>query len=273
MTDALASTLPPGRHGLSKEFIAANQSTRLISGFAHSVRERGYCATTIANITACASVSRRTFYEHFGSKAEIANCLLVKELAKSISMDSGLGIYAIETLMKAVEDREAAERSMQLLEEAMARLDDLEHPAEEIARPMLVGQPSGVKRPRLSKDFLANSQRSRVVSALARLTTEKGYFKVTVSDIVKTAGVARNTFYDNFGSKDDAIRGMVKSVSEGLGEWTKGLSLNSGFGILVVELVAHFVGEDRAAMERQATEVRQVLGLIRSALAETREAD
>jgi AcrR family transcriptional regulator len=60
--------LPPGRHGLPREFVAHNQRERLIAGLAEAVAENGYAGTTIAHITRYAAVSRRTFYEHFDSK-------------------------------------------------------------------------------------------------------------------------------------------------------------------------------------------------------------
>ncbi len=62
--------LPPGRHGLPREFVAHNQRERLIAGLAEAVVENGYSGTTIAHITSHAAVSRRTFYEHFSSKDE-----------------------------------------------------------------------------------------------------------------------------------------------------------------------------------------------------------
>jgi AcrR family transcriptional regulator len=43
---------------------------RLLEGMAHAVAQKGYADTTIADIVREASVSRRTFYEHFGTKAE-----------------------------------------------------------------------------------------------------------------------------------------------------------------------------------------------------------
>lgn len=62
--------LPPGRHGLPREFVSRNQYERLIAGLAEAVSENGYAGTTIAHITRHAAVSRRTFYEHFNSKDE-----------------------------------------------------------------------------------------------------------------------------------------------------------------------------------------------------------
>jgi AcrR family transcriptional regulator len=60
--------LPAGRHGYSREQVSHNQRERLIAALAQVVNERGYPDVTIADITAAAHVSRRTFYEHFDSK-------------------------------------------------------------------------------------------------------------------------------------------------------------------------------------------------------------
>ncbi len=49
---------------------AAEHRRRLLDGMAHAVAGKGYAETTIADIVRAASVSRRTFYEHFAGKAE-----------------------------------------------------------------------------------------------------------------------------------------------------------------------------------------------------------
>jgi AcrR family transcriptional regulator len=46
---------------------------RLMDGFTAAVADKGYAATTIADIVAAARVSKRTFYQHFADKEE---CLL-----------------------------------------------------------------------------------------------------------------------------------------------------------------------------------------------------
>ena len=66
----LASRLPPGRHGLSRVFVAENQRERLLNGVVEAVAEHGYNATTIAKISAAAKISRRTFYEYFEGKED-----------------------------------------------------------------------------------------------------------------------------------------------------------------------------------------------------------
>ena len=57
----------------------------------------------------------------------------------------------------------------------------------------------------LSKEFIAKHQRARIIAALAEETAARGYRSVTVADIVGRAGIARNTFYDNFSSKEDCF--------------------------------------------------------------------
>ncbi len=47
-----------------------NQRERIVAAMIDTVSERGYNATTVAHITKAASVSRRTFYEHFADKEE-----------------------------------------------------------------------------------------------------------------------------------------------------------------------------------------------------------
>jgi len=61
---------------------------RLLQGMAKAVYSKGYGATTIADIVAEAAVSRRTFYEHFATKAE---CLIA--LYESVSLE-GLSVLS-----------------------------------------------------------------------------------------------------------------------------------------------------------------------------------
>jgi AcrR family transcriptional regulator len=60
--------LPPGRHGLPREFVVQNQRDRLAAGIIACVAEHGYHETTISQIAAASGVSRRTFYSYFDSK-------------------------------------------------------------------------------------------------------------------------------------------------------------------------------------------------------------
>ncbi len=83
-----ADRLPPGRHGLSRLFVAENQRERLLNGVVEAVAEHGYNATTIARITAAAKISRRTFYEYFDGKED---CFLAAyEMIEAHVLDSML---------------------------------------------------------------------------------------------------------------------------------------------------------------------------------------
>lgn len=62
--------LPPGRHGLPREFVTRNQRDRLTAGTIARIAECGLHETTITQICAAAGVSRRTFYTYFSSKEE-----------------------------------------------------------------------------------------------------------------------------------------------------------------------------------------------------------
>lgn len=57
----------------------------------------------------------------------------------------------------------------------------------------------------LSREFIARHQQARIIAALAAEASERGYHAVTIADLVKRAGIARNTFYENFSSKEDCF--------------------------------------------------------------------
>jgi AcrR family transcriptional regulator len=60
-------------------------------------------------------------------------------------------------------------------------------------------------RQALPREFVTRHQKTRIIGALAEEASRKGYQAVTVADIVKRAGIARNTFYENFGSKEECF--------------------------------------------------------------------
>jgi AcrR family transcriptional regulator len=62
--------LPPGRHGLSREFVVGNQRGRIAAGMIEVVVARGYVATTVSQVVAAAGLGRRTFYNFYSDKAE-----------------------------------------------------------------------------------------------------------------------------------------------------------------------------------------------------------
>ena len=60
--------LPRRRYRNVRQELRASQEGRLISAVADSVAAKGYAATSVADITALAGVSRKTFYEYFDDK-------------------------------------------------------------------------------------------------------------------------------------------------------------------------------------------------------------
>jgi AcrR family transcriptional regulator len=62
--------LPPGRHGLPREFVVKNQRDRISSGMIRVVVDRGFQDASVTQIVTAAGVSRRTFYNYYSDKTE-----------------------------------------------------------------------------------------------------------------------------------------------------------------------------------------------------------
>ena len=77
MTSAVASdstSVPHAHHG------------RLLEGMARAVASKGYADTTIADIVREAAVSRRSFYEHFATKADCLIALYEAASAQALAV-------------------------------------------------------------------------------------------------------------------------------------------------------------------------------------------
>jgi AcrR family transcriptional regulator len=66
----LLAPLPRGRHGLTREEVAAHQRERIANGIATTVARYGYSGLTVEKVIATAGVSRSTFYSHFRDKRD-----------------------------------------------------------------------------------------------------------------------------------------------------------------------------------------------------------
>ncbi len=62
---------------------------RLLEGMARAVAEKGYAETTVADIVRAAAVSRRSFYEHFATKAECLIALYKAGSARALAVMAG----------------------------------------------------------------------------------------------------------------------------------------------------------------------------------------
>lgn len=63
--------LPPGRHGLPREYVAHNQRERILDAVIEVVAEVGYAELTVEAVVNRAGTSRRTFYQHFTNKEAV----------------------------------------------------------------------------------------------------------------------------------------------------------------------------------------------------------
>src|SRR5262245_1692817 len=57
----------------------------------------------------------------------------------------------------------------------------------------------------LTREEVANQQRTRILAATVDAVAERGYVETRVVDIIKTAGVSRKTFYELFEDKEDCF--------------------------------------------------------------------
>jgi len=99
-------------------------------------------------------------------------------------------------------------------------------------------QESAAQLPRgrhgLSRQFVFENQRERIIKATIQTVGEKGYAEATVADVIRLAELSRKTFYDHFKSKEDcflaAYDTIVKRITalaldayEHAESWTDGL--------------------------------------------------
>jgi AcrR family transcriptional regulator len=66
----------------------------------------------------------------------------------------------------------------------------------------------------LPREQVLASQRGRLLEAVAAAVSEKGYARMTVADVISRAGVSRETFYEQFESKEDAFLAALDTGAE-----------------------------------------------------------
>lgn len=80
-------------------------------------------------------------------------------------------------------------------------------------------------RHNLSREEVVSSQRERMLAAIGVAVAQKGYVHTTVADVIRGAGVSRETFYEHFANKeacflaafDAGVEGMLATMREALG--------------------------------------------------------
>lgn len=72
-----------------------------------------------------------------------------------------------------------------------------------------LGDPEGWRLPRgrhgLPREIVERSQRERLLAAVVRVTTAKGYEATTVGDVLAEAGVGRESFYELYADKRECV--------------------------------------------------------------------
>ncbi len=103
------TSLPRGPHGLAQELVTGSQRQRLLYAMTVVVAEKGYLATTVADVTSRAGVSRKTFYALFADKeecfiaaAEASRELTIKCLKASFAQSSEQSLAPVATLRASI---------------------------------------------------------------------------------------------------------------------------------------------------------------------------
>lgn len=128
--------LPPGRHGLPRDYVVEHQRERIVVAVAEVVSVTGYRDMTVESVIARAGVSRKTFYQHFDNR-EAAFLAAYDGFARQV-LDVILRAQAAEDSFSA-----RAERTIRAVLELLAA-----HPAETylcVVETLAVG-PAGARR-------------------------------------------------------------------------------------------------------------------------------
>jgi AcrR family transcriptional regulator len=99
----------------------------------------------------------------------------------------------------------------------------------------------------LSREFIAENQRERLLAAIAESLHEQGYDRTTVAAISTRAGVSKSDFYRHFASKDECffaaydeaverLRGEVLIACGERNGWAEGVC--SGLAAVLARLAA-----------------------------------
>jgi AcrR family transcriptional regulator len=87
--------------------------------------------------------------------------------------------------------------------------------------PQIGGSKVKPTRPELPRKFVAAGKRRRIMNAMAELCAEQGYEATKIADVVRRAGVARKTLYDNFDGKEEVFLAAFDSAVEEIVQLTE----------------------------------------------------
>jgi AcrR family transcriptional regulator len=120
--------LPSGREDLPEPIVAHSQRERILVAMAESCANKGFGATTIADIVRPAGVSRATFYELFEDKEDCFQAAM--ELSLADAMERVVGAFSPDKPWATlVRDSAAAFLDLLASRPAFARMAMVEAPA------------------------------------------------------------------------------------------------------------------------------------------------
>jgi AcrR family transcriptional regulator len=105
----------------------------------------------------------------------------------------------------------------------------------------VVGLPRGPHR--LTRDEVAESQRTRLMAALTRLLADRGWAGITVGALAREAGVSLATFYQHFADKTGCLLAAYDHFARAIrSEITAGLGSRPTWDEFVNTAIAGYVG-------------------------------
>jgi AcrR family transcriptional regulator len=107
----------------------------------------------------------------------------------------------------------------------------------------------------LAEPLVADSQRERILVAMAESCATRGFNGTTIADICKPAGVSRATFYELFKDKEDCFHAAMEvSLAEAMGRIVAVYSPDKPWATMVRDAAAAFLDllASRPAFARMA---------------------
>jgi AcrR family transcriptional regulator len=98
------------------------------------------------------------------------------------------------------------------------------------------------------REVVRESQRGRMLEAMAVAVAERGYASTSVAEVIGRAGVSRKTFYEHFANKEacfleaydlgvEVLLGTIESAVEAAPDWLRAVS--DGLGAYLETLAAN----------------------------------
>jgi len=142
----------------------------------------------------------------------------------------------------------------------------------------------------LSRSFVSENQRLRLLAATLRLLPEHGYHGLTIGRITEEASVSRAAFYAQFSCKEECLLATydiasgwlcerVEAAVEGIGDWEERIRVGAAEVLRLLATnppVAHLLAVETyragaAAYERQQTLLGRFADALRDAVPSARE--